>query len=118
MSIILLLFSCTTTENNVEKIQDTDVEYPNIVVDPLAVDFGVVEPLMSKTEVVTFSNEGAVALDITDIQLEGAAFTATSAAPIGLLPPGESSEMILSYTPQKCRGCHFSTPISVLSHIF
>ena len=100
MSILMLLLSCTTTENNVEKIIDTDIEYPNILVEPGTVDFGVVEPLMSKTEVVTFTNNGPVALDITDVQLEGSAFTATTAAPIGLLPSGDSSEMILSYTPQ------------------
>ncbi|MEC7984343.1 MAG: choice-of-anchor D domain-containing protein [Myxococcota bacterium] len=100
MNLLLVLLSCTMTENNVEKIMDTDVEYPNIVVEPSTVDFGIVEPSLSETEVVTFRNDGAVALDITDVQLEGAAFTATSAAPIGLLPAGESAEMILSYSPQ------------------
>ncbi|MAA78381.1 MAG: hypothetical protein CL916_03910 [Deltaproteobacteria bacterium] len=100
MNILLYtLFACEV-ENHVEKIIDTEIEYPALVVDPSSVDFGLVDPQTSSTEVVTFRNEGPVALDISEIILEGTPFTAASAAPIGLLGPGDSTEMILSYTPQ------------------
>jgi len=99
MISLIAILACSV-ENNVEKIVDTDVKYPSLVVDPESVNFGLVDPQTSTTEVVTFRNEGEVSLDISNISIEGTPFTAATAAPIGLLEPGDSAEMIISYTPQ------------------
>ena len=93
MMLLNVLFACTI-DNNVEKIIDTDIDHPALVINPESVDFGIVEPMATQTEIVTFSNEGKAALDLQDIVIEGAAFTAASTAPLGLLGPGESAEMI------------------------
>ena len=97
--MMFILLACFV-ENNVEKIPEISTEFPALVIEPSTVNFGVVEPNATSTEVVTFRNEGDAALDISDIIIEGAAFTAISTVPIGLLPPGESTEMTLSYAPQ------------------
>ncbi|MEC7985486.1 MAG: choice-of-anchor D domain-containing protein [Myxococcota bacterium] len=98
MLLLTVLFACTI-DNNVEKIIETDIDYPALVINPDSVNFGIVQPQETQKEVVTLHNEGQAALDIQNIAIEGAAFTAFSDAPLGLLEPGESAEMILSYTP-------------------
>ena len=55
--------------------------------------------MKKKSDVVTLTNLGSAAIDITNISLEGTAFTAASTAPLGLLEPGSSTEMWISYTP-------------------
>ena len=62
------------------------------MVSPGSINFGVVSPGSSVSEVVTLSNEGGSALDVEDILLEGGAFTAASAAPLGLLGQGASGD--------------------------
>ncbi|MBM75039.1 MAG: hypothetical protein CMK59_06545 [Proteobacteria bacterium] len=94
----LIGISCGS-ENDLKEIVEPDTSSPLLVVDPMLVDFGVVDPGDNVTSAVTFRNDGDRAVEITDVVLEGVAFMAASAAPVGILGPGESTEMILSYSP-------------------
>ena len=103
---LFVLFGClwaligsNCNENNITKLPPKNIDNPALVVSPGSINFGVVSPGSTVSEVVTLSNEGGSALDIEDILLEGGAFTAASAAPLGLLGPGEQVEMMISYTP-------------------
>jgi hypothetical protein len=95
----LILLSCDI-ENEVGKVVDPTIELPALVIEPDEINFGIVAPTDTITEVVTLRNEGDTALDILSVALEGSSFTAASAAPLGLLQGGESVEFLISYSPQ------------------
>jgi hypothetical protein len=97
-TISILFFSCGP-ENEINEIIKKDDTSPQLVVEPLFVDFGTVQPNQEVTDVVVFRNDGDKAVDIQDVRLEGSSFTAVSSAPIGMLLPSESVEMMISYTP-------------------
>ena len=98
MIAFFLLHACEI-DNTLDKIADTDVPSTLLEVDPLVLSFGSVAPGSDKSEVVTLTNLGSAAIDITNISLEGSAFTAASSAPLGLLEPGNSTEMWITYAP-------------------
>ena len=95
---MLLPLACSI-DNNVEKITTTDPVFPDLVVNPLEVNFGFLDAGTQGEQVVTLSNEGADTLDIKNIEIEGLAFSLISGDVIDTLEPGESSELILSYDP-------------------
>ena len=70
-----------------------------LIVDPLEIDFGVVQPAAVVSEVVTLRNEGNEAVEIVSLALEGTGFTAASAAPLGWLAAGEEAEFWVEYSP-------------------
>ena len=95
---LLLSVSCQI-ENEVGKIQAPVSDDPYLVIEPMALDFGLVEPMTTVSDVITFRNEGDLAIDLTQFKLEGAGFTASSAAPTGWLAPGAEVEMWIDYSP-------------------
>lgn len=99
MPILLFALSACDIDNHLDKIVDTDLPSSLLEVDPLILNFGSVSPGQEKTDVVTLSNLGSSAIDITDLSIEGTAFTAASTAPLGLLEPDTSVEMWITYTP-------------------
>jgi len=88
------------TENKLEKIPETNPSIPHLVAVPETLNFGIVDPSDTLVDTVTLLNEGEATLDISGISIDGAAFTAASTTPIGLLEAGESTEMLISYQPQ------------------
>lgn len=96
--VLLLSMSCKI-ENEVGKIQEPVSEDPYLVIEPMELDFGLVEPMTTVSDVITFRNEGDIAIDLSQFHLEGAGFTASSAAPTGWLEPEAEVEMWIDYSP-------------------
>lgn len=93
----LLMFGCV--ESELKEITKPRDGQPYLVVDPIEVDFGLVQPMTTVSDVVTLRNEGEEAVEILSLSLEGAGFTAASAAPLGWLAPGDEAEFWVDYTP-------------------
>jgi hypothetical protein len=93
----LLTLSCV--ESELMEVKQPDDGQPMLVVDPLEINFGIVQPMAVVSEVVTLRNDGNEAVEIVSLSLEGAGFTAASAAPLGWLAAGEEAEFWVDYSP-------------------
>lgn len=73
---------------------------PDIEVDPLAVDFGLVDQGLVASETVTVSNVGTASLTVTGISLSGSGDFSWSAVGVpGTLSPGDTGSLTVTYTP-------------------
>ena len=97
-SLLLLTVGCSI-ENDVGKVQAPISDEPYLIIEPMELNFGVVEPLESVSDVITFRNEGQTAIELIDFNIDGTSFLATSTAPSGWLAPGEEVELWIGYTP-------------------
>ena len=93
----LITLSCV--ESELAEVKQPDDGQPMLVVDPLEINFGVVQPAAVVSEVITLRNEGNEAVEIVSLALEGTGFTAASAAPLGWLAAGEEAEFWVEYSP-------------------
>jgi hypothetical protein len=103
MPVLFLLIGCS--ENAIIP-KDGDPggtlpeEAPDIVVDPLSVDFGEVVPGASASAFVTVSNVGDAALTVEELSLAagtpGLSWTALSSP---VVPPGQSVDTVLTWAP-------------------
>lgn len=95
--ILPALSSCV--ENELSKITEATDSQALLIVEPMQLDYGVVQPSQTRSDVITLRNEGTEAVELLSFHLEGAGFTAASAAPLGWLAPGDSTEFWVDYTP-------------------
>ncbi|MDP7113993.1 MAG: choice-of-anchor D domain-containing protein, partial [Myxococcota bacterium] len=73
---------------------------PDIEVDPLDVDFGVVDQGLTASETVQVGNVGTATLTVTGISLAGSGDFGWSAVGIpGALSPGDGATLTVTYTP-------------------
>ena len=73
---------------------------PDIEVDPLDVDFGVVDQGLTVSEAIQVGNSGTATLTVTGISLTGSGDFSWSAVGIpGALSPGDSATLTASYSP-------------------
>ena len=80
-------------------IVGSPAEEPDILVDPLVVDFGLVKTNTAETEWVTITNVGDADLDVYNCVPYGNSF-AISSNPAGtLLGPGDSTQMSVTFEP-------------------
>ena len=92
-----IMFGCV--ENELAKVSQATDGQPQLRVEPTEIFFGVVQPTLVASEVVTLTNDGDEAVELQSFLLEGAGFTAASAAPIMWLGPGDSTEFWIDYSP-------------------
>lgn len=69
-----------------------------IEVSPMAIDFGYVDVGDELIEVVTLTNMGCGALQLSDIQGSGAAFSISAVGSV-LIPPGSSTTFTVTFAP-------------------
>lgn len=93
----LLLAACV--DYDLEKQAPGESGIAALRVEPTTVDFGGVTSGASATGTFTLYSEGDVGVDVTDIQLDSAAFVLSSAEPLGMLEPGETADVVVTYTP-------------------
>lgn len=87
-------------EYKVDELKDPLTSAATIEVTPSTLDFGGVARGETGLQTVTISSVGGEALELGTIRLEApGAFTVLSAPEFALLPPGESAEMEVQYTP-------------------
>lgn len=93
-----LLPSCLEYGYNGEKGADP---LPDIEVSPSSLDFGALDYGEEQTEVVRISNLGGADLSLTGIELggESEAFTLSTTDTLTTLTPGESTDLLVTYTP-------------------
>ena len=96
-TFIPIIFGCT--ENGLSSIKHTQASDPNLVVFPAEIHFGLVQPNTSAVEQITLRNEGTQAIELTDISIEGVAFSITSSLPLGWLEVDEEVEVWVDYSP-------------------
>jgi len=94
--LFTLLISCTI-DNGIEKITKPDTSFPEIVVTPESLNFGITENTV--TDVLTISNEGTASLEIKDFFVEGVAFSIIDTLDNDLIEPGSSAELLVQYEP-------------------
>jgi hypothetical protein len=103
--IVLLLAACSEYDVNPKATDPSEPQEdaaPDIVVEPLSVDFGVVEAGgSSEPAAVTVTNVGAAALGLDAVELAGGPFTLTTALGSALLAPGESTIFAVTYVPDE-----------------
>ncbi len=105
MPLLLVLFACSDYALEGEKDADgTSFEEgakPAILVDPLVIDFGAVDPAAGPTEarLVTVTNEGDAQLLVTAVETEANAPFSLTALGEALLDPGASSTWSVVYDP-------------------
>ncbi len=88
------------TENNLGALKGTGEQRASLIPDPVAVDFGTVPFSEDRTEVVTLTNVGSQAVRIDGMRVDGASsFSFTWPDPIDLLPPGDETEVLVTYVP-------------------
>lgn len=76
------------------------VEGPSIVVDPEAVDFGVLELGEEASAVITITNIGDATLTLGALDIVGSdAFTLTATGTASTLEPGASTETLVTFSP-------------------
>jgi hypothetical protein len=107
VNLLLVFAAAGCTEYNVQDKKGDEVGIegdgaPDIVVDPLAIDFGLlgVGEGQSATEVVTIGNEGTQSLQISGVELEDA----TAPYDIGavssfLIAPGDEAQFTVTFEP-------------------
>lgn len=98
-SAALGLGACS--EYGVDKIADAQGDQAAIEVSPSRLSFGGLEQGEVGEETFTISSIGSIALDIGEIRLSGAAeaFTLFDAPEYSTIPPGESVEVTVAYSP-------------------
>jgi hypothetical protein len=95
---LLLLVGCP--ENELHKIEHTETPDPALMVEPDELDFGIIPASTTASDVVTLTNNGDAALDVSNLSISGmTSFSISGEAPIGLLGPGESVEVWVTYDP-------------------
>ncbi len=73
---------------------------PDIVVDPLVVDFGQVDLGMSPSSAVAVSNVGGASLTVSALSLSGSGdFSVSSPTLPGTVSPGQTKYVTITYTP-------------------
>jgi hypothetical protein len=99
-------FACTeyqVHEDNggIDDLNNDD--FPNIIVDPILLDFGGVEVMdeIEHVQVVTVSNDGDDDLEIQNIELQdpGAPFDISAISSV-VVPPGNSAQFEVIYDPE------------------
>lgn len=87
-------------ETGVVKNQKPGSQQPAIEVDPLSISFGGLSPGETADEVFTVTSVGNQALNVEGIRIQGSpAYTLTTDLEYTLLEPGESRDVIVTYTP-------------------
>jgi len=104
MAFLLLHLACTENEliaKEDDPVGTTSAEAPDILVDPLEVDFGEVQVGRSAAATVTISNRGDASLTVEDLELAGAGNFDLSWTNLGtpLLPPGGVTDTVVTWTP-------------------
>lgn len=79
---------------------------PEIVIDPLAIDFGVVAAGSTSVKVLNVSNEGRATLTLGAVIQHGSgAFSILGADPGGFsIPPGQAQQIVWQYSPTTSGG--------------
>ena len=73
---------------------------PDVLVSPELLDFGQVGSASSAEDRFTVENTGTAGLELEDVLLQGSgAFTLTVPEGLGMIPPGESVEVLVTYAP-------------------
>ena len=104
LPFVVLLAACS--DYNITKIAEENpapAENPDIQVDPTFINFGSLDADGdSTTEIVTITNNGTDALDITSIQLDIASSVFTVSSLIGddSLEPDETATFTVTYNPE------------------
>lgn len=96
----LFLVAGACSENNFTPIKDDNGDGdPAIQVDPESLDWGIVPAGESETRVATVKSVGAVALNITAMQINEGRWAFSLTDPItGLLEPGEEKDVVITYS--------------------
>lgn len=97
--VLLLLLACS--ENTLEKVADPVEEgVRELVVEPDAVDFGVVLDNATTTRTLTLTASGTAPVTVDGVSVLGSgAFTVTALGGDLTLDPGTSAELLVTYTP-------------------
>jgi len=91
-----LLGACSEFDLNGQP--GNDAVEPDILVDPMMLNFGIIEMGSITHETLTITNQGNATLEIVAFILEGEAFTLQANTPPFELPPGESLPTSITYT--------------------
>lgn len=102
--VLLGLFGAKCgVSNEINPIDDDDEKdlAPELVLSPDYIDFGELRPGETSSTTVAIRNEGNVALNLSEVRLEGeSGFTLDSAALVMTLEPGQETTVTLSFSPQ------------------
>lgn len=80
---------------------DPEPDVPDLEVSPSAVDFGIVPNGTEVSDVVTLTSVGTVPVTVESVTFDGSdAFTVVLPEDDLVLEPGESTEVLVTYTPQ------------------
>ncbi len=88
-------------ETGIERIKDPPVEGDRLLAaDPLSVDFGVRSSGAAVAETVVVTSVGELPVTVSSIEVSGStAYTITQPAPGTILEPGDTLDVVVTYTP-------------------
>lgn len=103
--LLLTLVGCSeydiTEKSNVLTDND-DGTAPDILVDPMLVDFGAVDvqEAVNPTQLITITNEGDATLELSSVVIDGdVAFTMSAISAVAV-PPGQSTTFTVTFAPE------------------